>query len=155
MSTVTLRDVTPPDLPFLFEHQRDPEAVRMAAFPSRDLPAFLAHWEEILTDPTVTTKVILNGDRVAGNVLSFERSGDCLVGYWLGREFWGLGIATRALRQFLAVETRRPLLAHVARHNLGSIRVLEKCGFIRSGEDRVPGTAGAEPVLEFVYTLAP
>ncbi|MBP8242640.1 MAG: GNAT family N-acetyltransferase, partial [Thermoflexales bacterium] len=62
-------------------------------------------------------------------------SGQREVGYWLGREFWGKGIATRALEAFLAIDTTRPLHAFVVHHNLGSIRVLEKCGFVRAAQD--------------------
>jgi hypothetical protein len=39
-----LRNVTDEDLPIFFEHQRDPEALRMAAFPSRERDAFMIHW---------------------------------------------------------------------------------------------------------------
>ena len=52
-----------------------------------------------------------------------------------GRTFWGKGIATSALAKFLVVEKRRPLLAVVAKHNAGSIRVLEKCEFAISSEN--------------------
>ena len=43
---VSLRPVTQEDLPLFFEHQMDAEATRMAAFPSRDRDAFMAHWAE-------------------------------------------------------------------------------------------------------------
>ena len=62
-------------------------------------------------------------------MLSWEQSGDTLVGYWIGREYWGRGVASRALALFLMEVDERPLHAHVAAHNAGSIRVLEKCGF--------------------------
>ncbi len=130
MKGVRLRDVVEADLPILFEHQQDPEASRMAAFPSRDREAFLAHWRtKILGDATVAKKTILFDGRVAGNIVSFERDGKKLVGYWIGREFWGQGVATSALAQFLETVPGRPLYAYVAKHNVGSIRVLEKCGF--------------------------
>ncbi len=96
----------------------------------------MAHWTKILADETVTERTILFGGRVAGNVVSFENSGERKVGYWIGREHWGNGVATEALSQFLAhVEVRRPLHAAVAKHNAGSIRVLEKCGFTVVGEE--------------------
>ena len=41
---VGLRDVREADLPIFYEHQRDPDAVRMADFPSREWDPFLAHW---------------------------------------------------------------------------------------------------------------
>ena len=55
------------------------------------------------------------------------------VGYWIDRAFWGRGIATTALTAFLRLEQTRPLYAGVAKHNVASIRVLEKCGFVIDG----------------------
>ena len=76
------------------------------------------------------------------------------VSFSLTRSVWGKGIATRALSEFLAQVRARPLDAHVAKHNAGSIRVLEKCGFTLSGEDTVTSSAGGKAVEEFVFTLA-
>jgi RimJ/RimL family protein N-acetyltransferase len=126
---VHLREVVQSDLSIFFAQQSDAEATRMAAFPARDHAAFLSHWAKILVDPAVTTRAITVGGRVAGNILSWDSSHERLVGYWLGREYWGLGIATRALALFLAHERTRPLHAHVAKHNAGSLRVLLKNGF--------------------------
>jgi RimJ/RimL family protein N-acetyltransferase len=134
---VVLRDVIDEHLPIFFEHQRDPEANRMATFHARDREAFAAHWAKVLADPTVLKKTILLDGAVAGNVVSFVQSGRRLVGYWIGREYWGKGIATEALSQFLTIETERPLYALVAKHHAGSIRVLEKCGFAVCGEETV------------------
>jgi RimJ/RimL family protein N-acetyltransferase len=130
-----LRDVVDADLPIFFEHQRDPEATRMADFPARDYEAFMAHWQKILADDTLQKKTIVFEQQVAGNVVSWEQDGRRLVGYWLGKEFWGKGLATRGLAELIAQVTVRPLYAYVAATNIGSIRVLEKCGFVPSAED--------------------
>jgi RimJ/RimL family protein N-acetyltransferase len=132
---VLLRDVEESDLPFLFEHQLDPEATHMADFPARDRESFQAHWNRILDDESVVKKAILFEGEVAGNIVSFVNSGEREVGYWIGREFWGRGVATRALAGFLRLEVRRPLYASVARHNVASIKVLKNCGFRVSGEE--------------------
>lgn len=84
---VLLRDVIEDDLPILFEHQLDPEATRMAAFPSRDRDAFMVHWEKILCDETVIARTVIFDGRVAGNVVCWEQSGEREIGYWMGREF--------------------------------------------------------------------
>ena len=131
---VTIRPVREDDLPVLFEHQRDPEAAAMAAFPSRDRDAFMAHWAKILADETLLASAIELDGRVVGNVGSFDFEGRREVGYWIDRAVWGRGVATRGLAAFLDEETRRPLFAGVAPHNAGSMRVLEKCGFERTGE---------------------
>lgn len=135
---VQLRDVRDCDLPHFFEHQRDPQALMMAAFRSRDRDAFLAHWAKLRGDPTNITRTIVSEGVVAGNVGSFEQSGQKLVCYWLGREHWGKGVATAALRQFLRIVAHRPLHAFVARHNIGSVRVLEKCGFVQCAMPPLP-----------------
>lgn len=131
-----LRDVTETDLPIFFEQQLDPEATQMAAFPSRDRDTFMAHWVKIMGDENVTLKTILFEGHVAGNIVSWEQSDERDVGYWIGKEYWGKGIGTMALAEFLGYLKTRPLYAHVAKHNVASLRVLQKCGFTISGEHK-------------------
>jgi RimJ/RimL family protein N-acetyltransferase len=132
---MVLRDVAEDDLPVFFEHQLDPTATAMAAFPSRDREAFMAHWERIFRDRSVIIRTIVVHGEIAGNVVSWRDGGERLVGYWIGRAHWGKGIATAALADFLQMVDVRPLHARVAKHNVGSIRVLEKCGFAKSREN--------------------
>ena len=76
--TVTLREVIQEDLPIFFEHQLDAEATRMAAFPSRDRDAFMAHWARIMSKETNETGIlntILADETVAGNVVYWEAAG--------------------------------------------------------------------------------
>jgi len=128
-NNILIRDVIKSDLPILFEQQLDPDATAMAAFPSRDRDPFMAHWTKIMADESNILKTILFDGGVVGNIVAWENSGEWEVGYWIGKEFWGKGIATQALLLFLGFVKTRPLYAHVARHNIGSRRVLEKCGF--------------------------
>jgi RimJ/RimL family protein N-acetyltransferase len=150
---VTLRDIIESDLPIFFEQQREPEANRMAAFPRREREAFMAHWSKILGDETVFKRTIPFEGQVAGNVVSFVFEGEREVGYWIGKEYWGKGIATQALRAFLGQIAERPLYAHVAKSNLGSIRVLEKCGFCLIGDDPEFSATGGEPVAGYIFKL--
>ncbi len=152
-NTVFMRDVLESDLPIFFEQQLDPVANQIAAFPARDREAFMAHWSKILADETNVLKTILFDGQVAGNIVSWLQSGEREVGYWLGREYWGKGIATRALTAFLEHVKSRPLYAHVAKHNLASIRVLEKCGFTITGGDKVVSRTDDEAVEELILTL--
>jgi len=153
MAEVRLRKVAEADLPILFEHQRDPESNRMAAFAARDWEAFAEHWSKILVDDTTTHFAILFEDAVAGNIVSFERGGVREVGYWIGREHWGKGVATAALKEFLRVTSYRPLYAHVAKENLGSIKVLERCGFVVVGYETSPADERWDEVEEVVMKL--
>jgi RimJ/RimL family protein N-acetyltransferase len=151
--SVTLRDTLDSDLPILYEFQLDPEATRMAAFPARDRAAFMAHWRRILNDESTRNRIILADGAVAGSISTFEMDGRREVGYWIGREFWGRGVATQALAALLAEEPVRPIYAHVAKHNIASRRVLEKCGFVIDSEDTGFPDEDGNPVEEFVLVL--
>jgi RimJ/RimL family protein N-acetyltransferase len=133
MPRVTLRQVRAGDLDAFFEHQRDPVAVALADFPARERPDFDAHWERILADGSVVARTVVVDGAVAGNVVSFLVDGRREVGYWLGRSFWGGGVASRALAAFLGEVDERPLFAGASFENAASLRVLEKCGFVRRG----------------------
>jgi RimJ/RimL family protein N-acetyltransferase len=126
-----LRDVLESDLDAFFEHQREPEANEMAIFPARDRDTFYAHWRRILADDSTIQKTIVHEGEAAGNIGCWPQDGKRLIGYWIGRDYWGKGIATRALGEFVAEIPQRPLHAWVAATNVGSIRVLEKCGFVQ------------------------
>lgn len=132
---VQLRDVIDSDLPVFFQQQNDAEANRQANFPARDEAAFMARWAKSMADQSNYVRTIVVDDQVVGNIVSFMLNGQREVGYWLGREYWGRGYATQALRAFLPIVAQRPLFAYVFRQNHGSIRVLEKCGFVRYGEE--------------------
>ena len=149
---IQLRDIQLTDLPTFYEHQLDTEATHMAAFPPRDRATFDAHWtKNVLGNPAAVNRTILVNGQVAGNIGSWPQDGVRLVGYWLGKEHWGKGVATEALTAFLHVVTERPLYAHVAKHNIGSIRVLEKCGFHVEHEENVE--EGGEGFTELVLVL--
>ena len=152
-SEVLLRDVEESDLPIFYEQQLDPEATAMAAFPARDREPFMAHWAKIMADKSVILKTILFDSQVTGNIVSWEQDGEREVGYWVGKEFWGKGIATGALIEFLNQVKTRPLVAHVAKHNIGSRRVLEKCGFAFIKEDKYYNASGEE-TEEIILKLA-
>ena len=139
------------DLPIFFEHQRDEEALSMAAFPSREWDAFLSHWRQnVLGNRANEARTILVDDQIAGYVASWEQDGRRLVGYWIGREYWGRGIAGSALDEFLRIHERhRPIHAYVALSNPRSIRVLEKCGFQRVAEPAVDSEEIKEVLFQF------
>src|SRR3954454_6322956 len=124
-----LRHVEPNDVAVFFAHQPDPVASDMAAFPSRDRAAHDGHWSRILADVSVIARAIVEDGEVVGNIGSWTTDNQRLIGYWIGREYWGRGYATRAVAEFLAEVRERPVWARVAEHNVASLRVLAKCGF--------------------------
>ena len=130
MAKILIRPVLETDLKILFEQQLDREAVAMSAYPSKDSGEFMRHWEGILKNKAIIARTIVYKDKIAGHIICWrEGKYEQRVGYWIGKQFWGRGIATSALQEFLAQVKVRPLYAEVANHNPASKRVLEKNGF--------------------------
>lgn len=155
-ATIALRDVVEDDLRVSFEHQLNAVANHVVAFTVADQferQAFVSRWSRILSDDSIVANTILVDDAVAGHVVSFEQDGVREVSCWIDRENWGRGITTKALATFLMVETTRPLHARAAKDNTDSIRVLQKCGFTITGEDRGFANARGEEIDEYVLML--
>ncbi len=140
----------------------------MVDFKSRDRAAFDQHWAKILASGTGLIRTIVitsdvspeppvvvasgvspeSAEHVAGNIVSWDSDGKREIGYWLDRAYWGRGVATAALAIFLRLEQTRPLYAGVAKHNVASVRVLQKCGFtFRASTDESSADAGDSHVL--------
>jgi len=128
---VEIRPVADGDLETFYAHQSDPVALEMAVFGARDRETFMNHWDRIRNDPTCITRAAIVDGELAGNVLIWTTEGRTFLGYWMGREFWGRGVATEAVRLALDDIHIRPMYAWVALTNRGSVRVLEKNGFVR------------------------
>lgn len=152
-----LREAIKEDLPIFFNQLRDPEAVRMAAFTAadpEDRELFDRHWRSLLAEKTTVVKTILVDGEVAGHILSYEGYGNLEVSYWLGREYWGKGIATRALAEFLKIQRHRPLYGRAAKDNVGSVKVMLKNGFTIIGEEKGFANARGREIEELILRLA-
>ncbi|WP_426492202.1 GNAT family N-acetyltransferase [Hymenobacter sp. 102] len=153
---VHLRPTQEADLPHLYAFQLDAEACRLAAFvpaENADQVAYLAKYRRFLRTPTIHMQSILVDGELAGSIAKFEVEGEAELTYWLDRRFWGRGVATAALRQFLQLESRRPLHGRVAFDNSGSRKVLENCGFAPIGTDTGFAPARQTEVEEIIYQL--
>ncbi|MFG2293773.1 GNAT family N-acetyltransferase [Streptomyces sp. NPDC048603] len=154
---VSLRDVRDGDLAAFWEHATDPGARHMAAMTRGyhyDRSAFDTHWAKVRSDPTVTVRTILADGQAAGHAAVYGPPGEREVTYAVGRLYWGRGVATAALRALLAMETVRPLYGFAAADNTGSVRVLEKCGFVVTGSVREYARARGEEI-EFLRLVLP
>jgi RimJ/RimL family protein N-acetyltransferase len=153
-----LREVIDHDQPIFFEQQTDPDANQMAAFTSRDpfdQQSFDIHWQKITIDISVIIRTIVFEEQVAGYILSYIDEGNPEVGYWIGKEFWGKGIATEALAEFLStVNKTRPIYARTAKDNQASKRVLEKCGFCVIKEMKGFANARGKEIEELLLILS-
>ena len=150
---VRLRNVEDRDIEVFFDHQADPQAVEMAAFPARDKEQFAAHWAKVRADDANVLRTIVADGLVAGNIGSWQQDGQQFLGYWVGREFWGRGVGTQALALLVDEVSVRPLYAHVVAHNVGSIRVLEKAGFRRDRVQEAKAPPPDDGIEELVFVL--
>ena len=133
-AAISLRRTTAADLPLLHELELDQASNTLAGTKPRDWAAFHARWLQILADSDGTAtgvipRVIVADGGVVGAVNISPHEGRDAIGYWIAREHWGRGIATRAVALLLSEFPRRPIFATTAGHNHPSIRVLEKSGF--------------------------
>jgi RimJ/RimL family protein N-acetyltransferase len=144
------------DISIFFEQQLDPEADRMAAFVRKDRhdrATFDAHWKRITESPGIVNKTILLGEEVAGHISCYHQEGELEITYWLGKEHWGKGVGTQALKKLLQEITHRPLFARAAKDNIRSIRVLQKCDFKIIGENKDFAQGRSEETEEYIFRL--
>ena len=154
--TLELREIDRGDLDVFLEHEQDPIASAMAAFTvedARDKEAFLDRWDRIFADGNIMGRTILVDEEVAGSILLHNWFGDPEVTMWVGREYWGKGVATEALTRFIKLVDMRPLYARTAFDNHASRRVLEKCGFRVTGRNTGYSPVRGEEVQELLLTL--
>jgi ribosomal-protein-alanine N-acetyltransferase len=154
---IQLTKTEPDDLPVLFQFQLDKEANYLAAFTAKDPNdeiAYIEKYTKFLTDPTINMKTIRVGNEIVGSVAKYVMENEAEITYWIDRKFWGQGIATSALKEFLTLEQTRPIYGRAAFDNYGSHKILEKCGFIKIGIDKGFANARQTEIEEFIYKLA-
>lgn len=154
---IKLKQTEQSDLELLFQFQLDEEAIFLAAFTPKDSTDKKAYFEKfirLLADPAINNQTILVDENVVGSIAKFEIAGDAEITYWIDRNFWGKGIATAALKNFLTIENSRPIFGRAAFDNVGSQKVLEKCGFVKIGTDKGFANARQKEIEEFIYKLA-
>jgi RimJ/RimL family protein N-acetyltransferase len=151
-----LREVHDSDIAVLFQHQLDPFSNWQVAFTHEDPTAenaFNEHMSKVLSDETVVMKTIISNSEVAGYLTKYELDGEPQIGFVLGREFWGKGLATESLREFLSTIDTRPIYARTAFDNIASMRVLQKSGFTRTLEGHYFSHARGVDIVEILWTL--
>jgi RimJ/RimL family protein N-acetyltransferase len=154
---VTLRATRAGDLDELFRIQLDPEANRIAAFTAddpSDRAAFDAHWERLAAREDADNRTVRSDGRIVGRVARWidAETGMAEITYWIDREYWGRGIATRAMRLFLDTQPR-PVRARAAADNAASVALLTRLGFVEVGRDRGYANARGEEIEEIEFVL--
>lgn len=118
------------------------------------------HWvDETLAQKPLTNFAVTVDDRVVGAIGFMvgqdihRRSAE--IGYWLGREVWGRGIATEALiavtAHAFATHDLARLYAGVFPWNPASARVLEKAGYTLEARLRDAVTKDGKTMDELLY----
>ena len=156
-NNITLIKTKEDDLNSFFQFQLDKEANYLAAFTSKDpndKAAYIEKYTKHLNDPTINMKTIKVNDVIAGSIAKFVMENEAEITYWIDRKFGGQGIATTALKDFLNIEKIRPIYARVAFDNYGSQKVLEKCGFVKTGKDKGFANARQAEIEEYIYKLS-
>lgn len=153
---IKLRPTEISDLNILFQFQLDKEGGYLAAFMPKDhtdKSAYINKHKKLLIDPSVNNQTIILKNTIVGSVGKFVMEGHPEITYWIDRNFWGQGIASTALNAFLQIELTRPIYGRVAFDNIGSQKVLEKCGFLKTGTDKGFANARQTEIEEFIYML--
>jgi len=151
-----IRPTTLADLDTLFTFQQDEEANHMAAFVSEnrtDKAAYMAKWTALLSGNEVVACTIVVDGEIAGTVGSYPMEGEWQITYWIDKAYWGRGIATAAAKAFLKQFATRPMYGRAAFDNVGSIKVLEHCGFVKTGTDSYHSHARGMEIEEVIYRL--
>lgn len=158
---VRLRPHRAEDFEVLVSFVDDEEAFYLAGGGTRDktVADMQARIEGYVTEGAFFQVILFEG-AAAGYVAAFEREGKLEVSYWLGRAFWGKGIASRALALWVErlkvshqATCPRHLYARVAKDHPASICVLEKNGFKVVSEDSYFSDHRNADVAEWLYRL--
>lgn len=151
-----LTKTTADDLNTLFEFQRDPKGIFLAAFtPGNpdDKAGYLSRYGNFLKDPSIIMMTIWLDEKIVGSISRYVMEGDHEITYWIDTAHWGKGIATTALKMFLEIDTIRPIHGRVVIDNFGSQKVLEYNGFVRIGKDSGFANGRQTEVEEYIYKL--
>lgn len=155
-NNITLVETKNDDLNVFFQFQLDAEANHLAAFTAKDpndKAAYIEKYSKHLADPTIHMRTIKVNDVIAGSIARFFIEKEAGITYWIDKKFWGQGIASTALRDFLKMDKTRPIYGYVAFDNYGSQKVLEKCGFVKIGTDKGFANARQAEIEEYIYKL--
>jgi len=156
-NSITLTKTEKDDLEVFFQFQLDKEANYLAAFTSKDpndKTAYIEKYSKFLNDPTINMRTIKINNEIVGSISKFVLEKKAEITYWIDRKFWGQGIATLALNDFLKIEQVRPIYGRVAFDNYGSQKVLVKNCFLKIGSDKGFANARQTEIEEYIYKIS-
>ncbi|MGM9714490.1 MAG: GNAT family N-acetyltransferase [Prevotella sp.] len=145
--SILLRRWQDSDADALFEYAKEPEVGERAGWPPhKSREESLEIIRTVFNNPTTWTIVLKETGEVVG-AMGYGPSCDCslpsregepTVGYWVGKPYWGMGICTEALSLMIShIRETTDITSLISGHfidNPASGRVMEKCGFLPTGE---------------------
>ena len=144
---ITLRPWLETDAKALYKYASDPEVGPQAGWaPHLSEEESLGIIRTVFRNPT-TWAIVWNETGEAIGAIGYGPSCDCslpaldgepTVGYWVGKPYWGIAICTEALRLMIThIRNTTNIKSLISGHfidNRASGRVMEKCGFMPTGE---------------------
>ena len=155
---IRLRPWRESDAPELFRYASDPEVGPRAGWsPHQSVEESLDIIRTVFRDAGCTWAIELKESGEAIGAMGYgpscvsnlpAREGEPHCGYWVARPYWNQGIATEALRMMIDhIRRTTEILSLIGGHfidNPASGRVMEKCGFVPTGESVVDPTQGRD-----------
>ena len=150
---ITLRPWQESDAEALFKYASDPNVGPRAGWaPHKSIEESKEIIRTVFNNDS-TWAIILNATGEAIGAMGYgpscecklpAREGEPTVGYWVARPYWNLGICTEALNMMIArIRTEKKISSLISGHfidNPVSGKVMEKCGFVPTGEEVVDET---------------
>ncbi len=167
LSKCIVRSLEAADARFLVKHANNPAvwANLLDIFPHPYTRDDAEKWLSKVTEQIPPTDFAIAAKDELIGVIGFQRlSGKQIhsaeIGYWIGQDYWGRGIATEAVRAItkyvlLRHADVRRIYARVFAWNIASMRVLEKCGYHRERWLLHSVVKNGKLVDEALYTFAP
>jgi [ribosomal protein S5]-alanine N-acetyltransferase len=157
-----LRQWHPNDAPSLARYANNPRIAdhMRDLFPSPYTPDDAYRFIAMATAPSQSLLFAIEvQDEAVGGIgihpLQDVYRGTAEIGYWLAEPFWGLGIITGAVSALIPVAFHQPgiirLQAGIFSDNPASMRVLEKCGFVREAVHQYAITKNGVVMDEVLY----
>jgi RimJ/RimL family protein N-acetyltransferase len=140
---MTLRPIRLEDAPRVAGFTRAPDIARMVSFMPDPQPLIAAEGYILIAMARLALgreyvfAMDLAGDGLVGVIGAHPKADRVEIGYWVGKPYWGRGFATEAAREtadFAAALDAGPVTARHFADNPASGRVLEKAGFVYTGE---------------------
>ncbi len=154
---LTLRPWQESDAKALFKYASDPEVGPRAGWPPHKSVEESLEIIRTLFNNDSTWAIVLKETGEAIGAMGYGPSCECnlpardsepLIGYWVGRPYWNRGICTEALRLMMDfIRANTDIASLISGHfidNPASGRVMEKCGFIPTGETCIDPSQGSE-----------